>query len=1512
MRKRPIVKAFFCLMVSLFTFCSLNAAHLTPEQALQRLEKNTSMKKVSGIKPELCHTQRVDGKNCLYVFNKGDQGFVIASADDRMPPVLGYSDNGTFDYDKIPPALKWWMQQYALKVKYASIDEKTKMLVTRSSRQEIEPLIKTHWGQGYPYNELCPKKNGEKCSTGCIATAMAQIINYYHYPEYGWSDHGYEWNDDFLGESFEHWFDYNAMEYDSWAISQLIYSCGISVETEYDINHSRADETKIPFALKQFFNYDGGMHLIHREMVSSDEEWVDLIYSELQEGRPVIYGGRNNLGYEGNIYGGSAELTGHHFICDGFIEEENQWESEYSWPLFHINWGCEGKGDGYYNLDFYSNYLEPEFERIECNYNHSIIIGIQPALEQDKSLSSIYAIGGIHDVIMDYDENWNSCIRLSFDGGIFSYKPSNYWPEWDEPEEFMFYIKSVSENGEEYISERGTPIIFYPKDEKSLMRGYNEICPLYPPNLPEGEYYSSIIYQTQDGEMHDLMFRSNGPKYFLCRVPSPITNLPPNYEILWIKNKWTEYGSQFIPENKVISGLPTPFHYSFYCDSSYEGLVYVRVFKHADINSYEPIYPEENSCNRYDLMKEDVFMIRYSNFFDGSVELTYDLAPGEYELICYDQNGDRMTEPLPLIIEPEEGSYHLDLYTTLENPDSWNYIDSEHIFNIEGTYSNPMGMEGRIEYCVDNREWIPLTDFLSQGTPFQSTIYDWFDPTLKVHYINYRIVDVEGNITMVEPMKFPDINYIQLDSFEETVYNGEPHFQNVTSPDVESDGFIITEYYDNVNAGNACFFMEGVYPKTIGMRRCEFKILPAQIQGSISLAQTEFDFTGKDIYPAYELDGPITSLKKGEYNDYEIRYDDNRYAGTAYVRAQGRGNYTGSIWASFNINKIDCPDGWISYKIPDADITFDGEPHQAIGYSKDGMGKAILTYDCNGETSAEDPVNPGDYDVYLQYTEGRGVNEVPIRKIGQFSIYELNDEDWETLLALNEELSKSNDMDSIWYVPLTNTKASVGKLNKHGLNIEKGAIKTLNLSKKGLKGDLPLSAFRFKNLEELSLEGNQLTGKIDRLSTLLETEGTSISNLRKLLLNDNLIEGNAGVLASLPNLEWIAINDNCLSDIIPMIRRDINLIYKNQNIKEDVTFDLRNLNFETLDSSVPTIALYDHQNQRYTFEGRSIDLSDDKNWNIHMSFREGQMTKTSSTEDVFTGSQGELLDAEISPINCKARIALHFQPGDVDFNSYVNVLDIQTMINHIFERRIHFGYNDYRWFDPFNYTAANLFEDEIINVQDAVRLIDLIMEADPTDADYRRRVSKPLESTKTEAFAFIDNGNILLSSEKGIAAFDIIIEDPDVSLLSLPGFNMTKRVNDGKTRIIGYSLSGEILPEGIVRLGYSGAQDIRYAMLSDVNANELSVTLNEHTTSVSTIETSDFINIYDDYIILSIPAGSNVSWQITTINGVPLHKGIATASQEGILIPFKGEVGSVYIISANHGGKQIHKKIIKN
>ena len=132
-----------------------------------------------------------------YVFNAGnDGGYVIISGDDRVEPILGYVDQGSFDPNNIPENMRSWLQLYADQIKFIIdndiqpgsplIQKRNKI---RGTKHSVGELLTTRWNQGSPYNITCPKyykkEDGTQHypATGCTATAMAQVMNFYRYPD---------------------------------------------------------------------------------------------------------------------------------------------------------------------------------------------------------------------------------------------------------------------------------------------------------------------------------------------------------------------------------------------------------------------------------------------------------------------------------------------------------------------------------------------------------------------------------------------------------------------------------------------------------------------------------------------------------------------------------------------------------------------------------------------------------------------------------------------------------------------------------------------------------------------------------------------------------------------------------------------------------------------------------------------------------------------------------------------------------------------------------------------------------------------------------------------------------------------------------------------------------------------------------------------------------------------------------------------------------------------------------
>jgi len=344
------------------------------------------------VEPKLIHTSLSDTDSPLfYVFNYEDAGrFVIVSGDDAVRPVLGYSDSGLFDPDNIPAPLKWWLREYVANMDAAVSHGLSQDVSAGTRRVAIEPLVQTKWNQTMPYNLRCPKLgvgSRDYAMTGCVATAMAQIANYYKWPREG-GNGSWAYSTDKYSVSF----DFAAARFD-WdnmlpevtmmspkeqrdAVAELMYACGVSVDMIYSMGASGAASALVPDGFREYLGYDPMVRYVRRDYYS-DAEWEDLIYNELSYGRPVQYSGYTS--YSGGVYDG-----GHSFVCDGYDDN----------GLFHINWGWGGLSDGFYALSL----LNPGEQGAGSsqggyNYGQCAIIGIQPPVDGSKPFRTLWSEG---------------------------------------------------------------------------------------------------------------------------------------------------------------------------------------------------------------------------------------------------------------------------------------------------------------------------------------------------------------------------------------------------------------------------------------------------------------------------------------------------------------------------------------------------------------------------------------------------------------------------------------------------------------------------------------------------------------------------------------------------------------------------------------------------------------------------------------------------------------------------------------------------------------------------------------------------------------------------------------------------------------------------------------------------------------------------------------------------------------------------------------------------------------
>ncbi len=332
----------FILFALLTVSVSTNAQQLTEQQALQNanefLVKRGRPNKISAKRSMRKAKAHNSQEAAYYVFNVGnDEGFVIASGDERTEKILGYADSGTLNEEYMPDNMKAWLQGYADQISNIPENYVASTASTDMNYPAIEPLIKTKWGQDAPYNAKCPEINGQKCVTGCVPTALAQLLNYHQYPKTLPALDAYSSNDALPGFDI----DWNSIknEYDPFEsddnVAWLMRYCGQAVHVNYGTSESgtfnivfNKIDRSIEEVLREKFGFNKYVKSVYRGNYSI-KDWNDLLISELQEKRPVYLSGNGT----GN--------SGHAFICDGYDGNGR----------YHINWGWNGGCDGYFCIE---------------------------------------------------------------------------------------------------------------------------------------------------------------------------------------------------------------------------------------------------------------------------------------------------------------------------------------------------------------------------------------------------------------------------------------------------------------------------------------------------------------------------------------------------------------------------------------------------------------------------------------------------------------------------------------------------------------------------------------------------------------------------------------------------------------------------------------------------------------------------------------------------------------------------------------------------------------------------------------------------------------------------------------------------------------------------------------------------------------------------------------------------------------------------------------------------------
>ena len=370
------------LLLLLTTAMAGSAKQVTPgdaELTARNYLSSNAPRRVHGVNratPQLTlkHVARdTDNQPSYYAFDNGrGNGFIIVAGDDRAVPVLGYSDSGSFDPACLPDGLQCLLEGYSREIAYLrSHPEAAKAQAPTVRNAVVLPLLTCNWDQKDPFNRMCPQyeDNGVTitCATGCVATAAAQIMYYHKWPVRGTGSNSYEWtghDGQEIWADFNHTYDWDNMidnyvegsfnDTQANAVAQLMFDAGVAAGMSYGKSSSTSAYWMMT-ALRENFGYSKSMKMLMRNTMTL-AQWEDLIFGELNAGRPILYSGFTTGG-------------GHSFVLDGYNAD----------GYFHFNWGWSSLSNGYFLITAL-NPREQGTGSYEGGYNDSqtMIVNISP------------------------------------------------------------------------------------------------------------------------------------------------------------------------------------------------------------------------------------------------------------------------------------------------------------------------------------------------------------------------------------------------------------------------------------------------------------------------------------------------------------------------------------------------------------------------------------------------------------------------------------------------------------------------------------------------------------------------------------------------------------------------------------------------------------------------------------------------------------------------------------------------------------------------------------------------------------------------------------------------------------------------------------------------------------------------------------------------------------------------------------------------------------------------------
>lgn len=488
-------KLIYLTMMTVLTWFSLSAERISPDDAIavanaeaSRISPPHGIQKAPGVR-----FSKIAAETDAYyvVTTASEKGFAIVASDDAMPNRLaGYSLERQLpaNPDAMPPQLKAWLHDYSAIVKAAAEGRLTLSAASPELKGEaVAPLMKTKWNQDMPFNNFAPLFGSNHAPSGCVATAVTQVMKFFNFPQKGkgevtaypyYSDsekidlstHTYDWEN--MLDVYECKWDYEAQKYlpgnfndtQATAVATLMRDFGYAVEMSYRANESGAQSSYILPVLVRHFSYSPDACFSFRGN-QSEADWNGAIRRSLLAGSPVLYSG-------------SDGKTGHQFVCDGIDEN----------GFLHINWGWGGMSDGYFDM----NILSPDNLGIGAGngayyQEQDVILNLKPGDESidNTAYNASLTLSNMNCSYREADGKLNSRTSTIFTAQLHNASGSQI-----NPGDLKYFLtltdingKVVYQNREQGLHDINLPTNYYYRSKAFYFDGGIESA-----DIPDGDY----------------------------------------------------------------------------------------------------------------------------------------------------------------------------------------------------------------------------------------------------------------------------------------------------------------------------------------------------------------------------------------------------------------------------------------------------------------------------------------------------------------------------------------------------------------------------------------------------------------------------------------------------------------------------------------------------------------------------------------------------------------------------------------------------------------------------------------------------------------------------------------------------------------------------------------------------------------------------------------------------------------------------------------------------------------